>query len=130
MKLLHRDDVDPTMPTFEGWTPLHYACDSQMAEEVAFLLQNPYVDVNAVELHNGCTPLHYACGRCAIPIVKLLLERDDIDVNIVDAKLKTPWDRRPKKQHEEAFNKRIEELERILKARGAHGNLKAFEHKD
>lgn len=127
MKLLRRDDVDQTIATVEGWTPLHYACDSQMEEEVAILIKNPEVDVNAVEGRNGCTPLHYATGRCAIPIVKLLFQRDDIDVNVVDMKLKTPWDRRPKRQHEEAFNKRIDELEEILRARGAHGNLKAFE---
>ena len=66
------------MPTFEGWTPLHYACGSNMVEEVEFPLQNPYGDVSAVELRNGCTSLHCACGRRAIPIVKLLLGRDDI----------------------------------------------------
>ena len=123
MTLLHQDDVDRTMPTFEEWTPLHYACDSNMVEEVEFLFQNPYVDVNAADLRNGCTPLHYVCGWCAIPIVKRC---SGVTTSCVDERLKTPWERRPKKQHEEAFNKRIEELEQILKARGAHGNLKAL----
>ena len=89
MKLLHLDDVDPTMPTFEGWTPLHYACDSNMVEEVEFLLENP--DVDAI-LSNSVTGAHHCTTHvgCAIPIVKLLLGRDDIDVNIVEEKLKTP----------------------------------------
>ena len=56
-----------------GWTPLHWASDSNHIE-IAKLLIDRGADVDAKD-NWGWTPLHRACGNNALELAKLLIER-------------------------------------------------------
>ncbi|XP_019859938.1 PREDICTED: transient receptor potential cation channel subfamily A member 1 homolog [Amphimedon queenslandica] len=57
-----------------GFTPLHKACMDNKCDDVAELLKNEAVDINATD-KNGWTPLHYACQFRNERIVRLLIDK-------------------------------------------------------
>ena len=66
-----------------GRTLLHYAAIGGHVEIVKLLLEDPRVDVRAVD-KTGCSALHHAAVKGHVEVVKLFLEDHRVDVRAVD----------------------------------------------
>jgi ankyrin repeat protein len=73
---LNEADVD-------GWTELHYACQTGRTSILELILRQSNVNVNAKD-NNGWTPMMRACSRGDEACVKLLLAAQGVDINAVD----------------------------------------------
>lgn len=70
-------------------TPLQFAAEFGLVENVRVLLENEDIDVNA-KTTNGMTALHIASANGRAEIVNLLLKHPNTDPNIQDKMLQTP----------------------------------------
>ncbi|KAM7213609.1 Ankyrin repeat-containing domain protein [Rhypophila decipiens] len=74
--LLLQCGADPLQRTKRGWTPLHFACNSQVGSpELVWLLLQHTPSAISVQTKHGETPLHLACRHGHLSIVSLLLSR-------------------------------------------------------
>lgn len=74
----------------DGKTALHLAVSLKRTANVAALIANEAVDINAKTKISSRTALHIAADEDNLPIVNILLNRKDIDINLRDKNGSTP----------------------------------------
>lgn len=69
----HCDDLDFTLPDWQGRQPIHYAAEFSQLECLKFLIETKNVNINAQDKF-GMTALHAACAKGNVDIVNYLLD--------------------------------------------------------
>lgn len=76
--LLNKYKAIVDLPTFDGSTPLHVACEHGFADVVRLLIENQ-ANINA-KMNDGTTSLMLACQNGHLPVVELLLSTGQCNV--------------------------------------------------
>lgn len=91
LTLLKDNTVQTTVANIQLHTPLHYACQYNLANVVKMLLSK---DLNKSTLNaadsQGATPLHKAAFHGSIDALKILLQEPTLDVNVLNKSHQTP----------------------------------------